>query len=103
MSTIIKKGKFRLANIIQLTGANEYKLRPVSYGLALEVESEDDSDIYYVISFLKWDDNNNIKLNHINNRFYEAIMTEEDCEVVLDLLMKGSQLITAARLFDWKI
>lgn len=98
-TTIIKKGKFRLTNIIQLTDVGKINVRPISYGLALEVESENNDSLYYVVSFIKWEDNN-IRIERIDDRLNEAVFTEEDAEAVLDLLMEASKLITAANLFN---
>lgn len=98
-TTIIKKGKFRLTNIIQLTDVGKINVRPISYGLALEVESENNDSLYYVVSFIKWEDNN-IRIERIDDRLNEAVFTEEDAEAVLDLLMEASKVITAANLFN---
>lgn len=98
-TTIIKKGKFRLTNIIQLTDVGKINVRPISYGLALEVESENNDSLYYVVSFIKWEDNN-IRIERIDDRLNEAVFTEEDAEAVLDLLVEASKLITAANLFN---
>lgn len=93
----ITLGNFRLTNGIRFSrhDATGCEFIPVKEKLALEAKSK--SDGYYVIAFIKYDeDRETCDINTIGPRFHEVINTYEDWKNVQTLIKAAYNLITVA-------